>query len=245
MNALASPLFSLRSYGAEGLAHAHDHVQLVLPLHGALEIESEGRGGRLEASRGIVIVPGARHSQSAVGANRFLIVDCDVAHLGEARIEHWSRQPFVALSEAARRLIEFIELRTDPAQAQAALTAHAWPLLLDTLVDGVASAGSRLGGLLRRIEYALDEHWPVARMAGLAGMSVSRTHALFQSELGATPQQWLAEARLRHARHLLAQSDLALAEIALRVGYSDQTALTRAMRRLTRMTPAAYRRQHR
>lgn len=36
-----------------------------------------------------------------------------------------------------------------------------------------------------------------------------------------------------------------LADLALRAGYADQSALTRAMQRLTGLTPAAYRRQTR
>ena len=64
-------------------------------------------------------------------------------------------------------------------------------------------------------------------------------HALSRSEWGLSPQAWLAERRISHVRKWLAESDLPIAELALRAGYADQSALTRAMQRLTGLTPAA------
>ena len=77
------------------------------------------------------------------------------------------------------------------------------------------------------------------------GISPSRLHALSRSEWGLSPQAWLAERRIGHVRKWLAESDLPIADLALRAGYADQSALTRAMQRLTGLTPAAYRRQTR
>lgn len=73
----------------------------------------------------------------------------------------------------------------------------------------------------------------------------SRLHALSRSEWGLSPQAWLAERRIGHVRKWLTESDLPIADLALRAGYADQSALTRAMQRLTGLTPAAYRRQTR
>ena len=82
-------------------------------------------------------------------------------------------------------------------------------------------------------------------MARRIGISPSRLHALSRSEWGLSPQAWLAERRIGHVRKWLAESDLPIADLALRAGYADQSALTRAMQRLTGLTPAAYRRQTR
>jgi AraC-like DNA-binding protein len=46
-------------------------------------------------------------------------------------------------------------------------------------------------------------------------------------------------------RRLLSSTDLSIAELAYRLGYADQSALTRAMRKAIGLTPAAYRRQAR
>lgn len=51
--------------------------------------------------------------------------------------------------------------------------------------------------------------------------------------------------RLRCVRDALERTDRPIAELAVAAGYSDQNALTRAMRRAFGVTPAAWRRQSR
>ena len=75
---------NFRSYGADGVMHRHDHVQLVLPVVGRLEIEIGGRGGRLDTGRAAFVAPGADHVQAGDGASRFLIVECEQADLAVA-----------------------------------------------------------------------------------------------------------------------------------------------------------------
>ncbi|WP_302540696.1 helix-turn-helix transcriptional regulator, partial [Bilophila wadsworthia] len=104
---------------------------------------------------------------------------------------------------------------------------------------------SRLAVLERLIDAHPGAPWTVGEMARRIGISPSRLHALSRSEWGLSPQAWLAERRIGHVRKWLAESDLPIADLALRAGYADQSALTRAMQRLTGLTPAAYRRQTR
>lgn len=224
--------------------HRHDHVQLVLPVIGQLEIEVGGRGGRLDAARAAFVVPGADHVQSGDGANRLLVVDCAMADVGEAAVERMSRQVFLPISPAARRLIEFVDLsgRCQPMSASTAWRCT--PLLLEALLD-TPQAPSRLEMLKRRIEADPGRDWSVAAMAQAAGVSASRLHALFRAELGQTPGQVLTELRLCAVQDGLATSTASIAELAFQAGYSDQGALTRAMRRATGLTPAAYRKRFR
>jgi AraC-like DNA-binding protein len=119
------------------------------------------------------------------------------------------------------------------------------PLLLDTLTLDAPRPASRLAALRARIEAEPGLAWTTESMAKALGCSVSRLHALFREELDASPHAWLLEHRLGKARAWLASSDAPIAEIALRAGFSEQSALTRALRKATGMTPAAYRRQHR
>jgi AraC-like DNA-binding protein len=82
-------------------------------------------------------------------------------------------------------------------------------------------------------------------MAAAVNVSVSRLHALFREELDTSPKNWLREHRLARVREWLTSTDLPIAELALRAGFSEQSALTRAMRKASGLTPAAYRRQSR
>src|SRR5207253_2480823 len=64
----------------------------------------------------------------------------------------------------------------------------------------------------------------------------------FRRYFHVSPSEYISRCRIWRARELLATSRLALADIAIEVGFSDQSHLTNAFRRETAMTPAAYRR---
>jgi transcriptional regulator GlxA family with amidase domain len=91
----------------------------------------------------------------------------------------------------------------------------------------------------------VDAHleWPltVADMARVGNVSASRLHALFREHLMTTPQKYLTQRRLRRASELLAHTSLSVMEVALRVGYGDQAAFTRAFRKHVGTAPLGYR----
>ncbi|MCK0151181.1 GlxA family transcriptional regulator [Marivita sp. S6314] len=62
-----------------------------------------------------------------------------------------------------------------------------------------------------------------------------------QSALGMTPGQLCRHIRLSAARHLVESSTLSISEIAVRCGYEDPTALTRAFRTRFGAAPRAFR----
>jgi AraC-like DNA-binding protein len=245
--AISHPL-TFRTYGGDGVLHRHEHVQIVLPMQGEMEIEVDGRAGKLDIARAAFVAPDTSHVQSASGKNRFLILDCDLADIGEDDAERLRLQTFLPIPAAVRRLLDFIDLSIGAdrpvGQLPDTVARHCTPLLLDALA-AMPQRASRLQALLRRIEAAPGRLWTAAAMARVANLSVSRLHALFKAELHQTPQEWLSDLRLRLVQEALVESDVPLAELALRAGYSDQSSLTRAMRRTTGLTPAAYRNQHR
>lgn len=237
--------FSIRSYGADRGPDSHSFDQLVLPLSGALQLDIAGQGGRLAVGRAAFVLAGTSHSTMSDTANRSIILDLQLAGLAPQMAERLARTPFVSLTPAATKLIDYMGLMIGEGRATPATVALWTPLLVDALAQTPPSAASRLARLTAQIEAEPALPWTTTMMAERAAVSVSRLHALFQSELGMTPRAWLSEVRLRLARGWLSTSPASIAEIAHRCGYGDQSALTRAMRRATGMTPAAYRRQER
>lgn len=234
---------SLRSYRDESLAHSHDFPQLVLPLAGRLELDIAGRQGLADAATGAFVEPGATHATSAAGANRSLVLDLAPSMLDARLLEQLALRPFVPLSLAAGKLVDFMALMLEQQQQMALAQLQHWvPLLLDTLALTAPRPQSRLHMLMAKMEAEPGLPWSVAEMAAAASISPSRLHEWFQQEAGTTPRAWLAEVRMRRACELLRATALPLPEIALRCGYADQSALTNAMRKLRATTPAAYRR---
>lgn len=233
MHAPSSLSLSFRSYGRGGAIDRHDYAQLVLPLRGQLEIEVTGRGARLDGTLAAFIAPGADHAQSADGENRFLVIDCLPGELGDDMAERVHRHAFVTLSPVARAMLDRVE------QAE-----HVLPQLLDVLLEG-RPLSLRLSALHAAVTARLDAAWTAETMAARLGIGASRLHALFRQELDCTPQAWLSDLRLQRAQEMLRHTDVPIAQLAMSTGYSEQSALTRAMQRVWQVTPSVYRRRYR
>ncbi|MFM9798531.1 helix-turn-helix transcriptional regulator [Aeromonas dhakensis] len=100
----------------------------------------------------------------------------------------------------------------------------------------------RLQALFRRVEARLDEPWSVALLADQMACSVPHLHRLCRQVFGMSPMAWLTELRMNKARQLLLYTNWPLGELAGRVGYSDGANFANRFRRLTGLTPGAFRR---
>jgi AraC family transcriptional regulator len=112
------------------------------------------------------------------------------------------------------------------------------------------SASPRKGGLApwqaRRaaemIREKIDGEIRLPDLARECGLSTSHFARAFRNSFGMSPYRWLVERRIDQGKALLAASDLPIADIAVRTGFSDQTAFTRAFRRLVGDSPGRWRR---
>jgi len=78
---------------------------------------------------------------------------------------------------------------------------------------------------------------PIGEIARRAGRSQKDLERRMKAELGATPQAIYRRLRLIQARKLILETDIAMAEIALRCGYEDPSAFTRAFKAEFSATP--------
>jgi len=95
---------------------------------------------------------------------------------------------------------------------------------------------------LRAMEAEPRRRWTLAALAKAATSSRSAFARAFASDMSETPGCWLARRRLELAREILETSDVKLAEIAERVGYASEFALSRAFKRHFGIAPARLRR---
>ncbi|MBQ5946133.1 AraC family transcriptional regulator [Massilia sp. ST3] len=242
---MAAPLpldLHLRSYGLVREADRHDYAQIVLPVAGEVELDIEGRGRKLDLLHAAVVAPGAWHSQAGAAGNQSFILDLDPGLLRQGPWERLLDRPFTPIGAAARKLVEFMSLASAGAKAPPQLVQGWAPLLLDSLAQAAFQPASRLAALMARIELQPGLPWTLDTMARAASLSPSRLHALFRGETGMSPHEWLLRRRLEAVCTLLASTARPIADIALATGFSDQSVLTRAMRKAMDTTPAAYRR---
>lgn len=88
------------------------------------------------------------------------------------------------------------------------------------------------------------KHISLADLAQQAGYSPNHFHHVFTSVMGKTPQQYLTEARINHAKLLLVQTDNPLSEIAYECGFSSQSHFSLQFKKSTFSTPGQYRQRN-
>lgn len=241
----ASYSIAVRSYGTQSTADTHDFSQLVLPLAGELSMDIAGRESVVDRTVAAYVEAGSRHDQVSDRINRSLILDLHPRDLDARTADRLASRPFLSVTPEATNLIDYMGTLLSR-ERSLPHRLHLWvPLLVDALLGDEPQLPSRLAGLLTAVEANLAKNWTVANMAEQVGVSASRLHAIFQEALGKSPRAWLTDLRLEHVCRLLSSTELSIAELAYRFGYADQSALTRAMRKATGLTPAAYRRQAR
>jgi AraC family transcriptional regulator len=94
--------------------------------------------------------------------------------------------------------------------------------------------------LVRAVEYIhdqLDTDLTVSGIAQAVGMSSDHFTRQFKKSTGQTPYEYVVEARVRKAKELLTTSKLTISEAAFRVGFADQSHLTRHFRRVFGLPP--------
>jgi AraC family transcriptional regulator len=92
------------------------------------------------------------------------------------------------------------------------------------------------------LEANLRGNTSLYSVASECGLSVSHFARAFRKTFGRPPYRWLIERRVDMAKTHLLHSDLPLADIALRCGFGDQSALNKSFRRLLKQSPGEWRR---
>ena len=246
-----SSLLSLRHYSHERLSHSHDHAQLVFGISGQLDVEINGQG-RLITRQTLAVVPStAQHACASQYGSQCLVLDVPA--------QPWLQQQLGPHLDATHRLLEKpATLSLTPGQSQLVawlanspiadpvIAQQGAALLLASLacIDAPAPAYNSLP--LTALDAHIDQHaaYPlqVRDLARLSGLSVARFHARFLDETGQTPMEYVRSRRLQLARQLLQGSNLAIGEIAARVGYSSQSAFSAALSRYFGVNPRQLRR---
>lgn len=95
----------------------------------------------------------------------------------------------------------------------------------------------------------IDENYQqqvsMTEMAAMVSLSATHFNQRFRALLRMSPSQYVLSRRVQHARQLLTETTQTMVEIAIAAGFYDQSHFTKRFRRVTGLTPTAYRSQFR
>jgi AraC family transcriptional regulator len=162
---------------------------------------------------------------------------------------------FAAVDVSVQRLVRCLY---DEARAGAPSgAAYAQALSLALAQRLLARYARRAGGFQRRrdaftparmvrirdyVQANLGRDTSLLELAKVAGLSPHYFLHLFKQAFGVTPHRYLLAQRVEAAKRLLSDGALSLSEIALSLGFADQSHFTATFRRIAGTTPMRFRR---
>ena len=97
---------------------------------------------------------------------------------------------------------------------------------------------------LEQVQAYLHAHFAeniaLETLAQVANLSPFHLSRLFREHIGLPPHAYLNQVRVTHAKNLLRQG-MPIVDVALRVGYADQSHLSKAFKRIVGVAPGQYR----
>lgn len=90
------------------------------------------------------------------------------------------------------------------------------------------------------IDAHLDQNLALADLAAVAHLSEFHFARQFKQTTGFSPYQFVIRQRVERAKRLITARQLSLAQVAVEVGFSDQSQLTRHFKRLVGVTPSRF-----
>lgn len=101
----------------------------------------------------------------------------------------------------------------------------------------------KLWSAIEYINDNLENNLTLAELALVVQMSTYHFARLFKQSTGLAPHQYVINCRIERAKILLAERKLSIIEICDLVGFRSQSHFSALFRKLTKMTPKAYRDQ--
>jgi AraC-like DNA-binding protein len=106
-------------------------------------------------------------------------------------------------------------------------------------------APSALRRVREHVEMNLGERIDVGHLATLTGLSACHFSRAFKQSVGMPPHRYLTSRRILAAAKMIESTNLPMAEIALELGFSDQSHFTRVFTAHIGQSPSRFRHQRR
>ncbi len=206
---------------------------------------------------GVTVVP-ARLSHAARGTEggEFLLVELEPEFVAHVLGERPESRPLPVLLGTRDAFTEHVLLAlADQARRGARASAPAEGLgkaLITHLAElrGAAAPAAPpslslpspiLGSVLEFVARHLDTPLSLERLASVAGMDLFRFARAFKQSTGSSPHRYILEARITRAKELLRDRSVPITEIALQTGFATPSHFSVTFRRITGVTPRAFR----
>lgn len=127
---------------------------------------------------------------------------------------------------------------------------HKLPEILENFIKKVSQIKEKkkkrkIQRMMEYIQQNFKGKLSFVEVAKIAGLSKSRTSHLFREETGYSLLDYKIKLRVDYGKHLLLNSDMSLADVAIEIGFFDQSHFTKTFKKVEQMPPSHFRRKYR
>lgn len=235
-----SLLIDIDCTNIESPIHSHDFHQLILPIHGDLRLEIEGKETPINNTKMAYVCASNQHTFLAIEQNKFIL-----ANIPSAWRNSISELPaIIKLTPTVKSYISFMSCQLQDLAVSALSQEQILAMLLD-LISKPSNTSIQIDKRILLAKTFLDDHVATSvslkQIAIAAHLSVRQLSQLFKEQLGVTPLNYLREQRMKQALILLTQSDFSITAIAESVGYQNLSAFSDRFNKHFGRSPRIYR----
>ncbi|MBS1371148.1 MAG: helix-turn-helix transcriptional regulator [Lentisphaeria bacterium] len=222
--------------------HSHPGVELILISGGACRISVDKESFECRAGMMLVVPPESPHDQVCLRhvVNSFIVFHCPPEMFSPAcRLVNLNEDPWCI--RLFRLVCELSENKRYDLCEGVLLSLLA---ALRRLEERLRKDPELHPGLQKAIDLLETEflhQLSMEELARRAGVSHSYLRRLFERKFQISPQRYLQNIRMAHARQYLLNTKNSVAEVAALCGYPDSNYFTRLFRQLHRCAPGEYR----
>ncbi|WP_158617308.1 helix-turn-helix domain-containing protein [Falsigemmobacter faecalis] len=239
--------------------HRHtDMVQLFHMERGAAEVRIDGQTHRLQDGELLYIPVHAVHGfafrqGSEGGVFSFPLTLTEALPAASGDLAARLTRPLRATCDAAflRLLVALVQAFEDTGTFRASLLASLGQAVLISVAQAAlseddaeeAATQRRMGDFVRFLREDLSATRGVGDYARAMGITTGHLNRICRAASGVSVSDYIEAARMTEARRLLAFTQLSIAEIGYRLGYTDPSYFSRRFRSVAGLTPSVYRQQ--
>ena len=244
----------------EFVPHRHARLhQILMIAHGGGRGTFDGTSWSLSNGNVANLPAGCIHGFSFTPGTEGWVVTIPAEVLDEGLAEGEGLRPLLArplVVDGTEEILATIQAIFTAFDGRAFARAHelrARVALLAGLVARAISIAAPAGdaptetGLQRRFETLVDAHYarhlPVSAYAARLGVTPTHLTRVMRAATGRPATAVVQERIIREARRNLAYSNLAISQIAYRLGYEDPAHFSRVFRRATGLSPTDFRKK--
>lgn len=224
-----------RIYSFKSNTHAHEYGQLILPLKGALSIETDYKKLDLKDDSLFFLPPDCKHTFNADNTNEFLVLDIPDKMLNKYDMEKMCGGQDILFDEKWKA-IRYLLLN----EADVHKTSSSINNLFLYFYNFITTENSP--NSIKYINDNFTEDIDLKKLADIEHYNVSYYSEWFKNNMSVSPTEYIQNLRVKRAKELLVNTNLTVLQISQMVGYEHNSSFTKVFKKSEKISPSEFRR---